>query len=227
MKKLLVGCLVVLVLLGAGAIVTTCYFARKVNQSIIQPMKSAAGELAQLGEIPKLEAEIRNTAPFSPPESGEFTEAQLRKLTDVQAKIRTTLGDRVKAMESKYKELFEKKGDAGIQDAPDLIRAYRDLAAAWLDGKKAQVAALNDAGLSLAEYHWIRGQAYAALGLPVMEVDVSKLANQIAQQAANPNDLPTSVSGSIGPSGPETNRKLVEPVKKALEDNVGLAMFGL
>lgn len=227
MKKLLVGCLVVLVLLGAGAIVTTCYVARKVNQNIIQPMKSAAGELAQLGEVSKIEAGIKNTATFSPPASGEFTEAQLTKLTDVQGKIRAKLGDRFNEMQAKYKELFQRKSEAGITDAPELLRAYRDLAAAWLDAKKAQVAALNEAGLSLGEYRWIRGQAYAALGMPIMELDVSKLMDQIQKHSENPDDQPTSVGGSIGPSGPEANRNLVEPVKKALENNVALAMFGL
>ena len=38
---------------------------------------------------------------------------------------------------------------------------------------------------------------------------------------------PGQVLGSIGPAGPESNRKLIEPFKKQLEENLPLASFGL
>jgi hypothetical protein len=35
------------------------------------------------------------------------------------------------------------------------------------------------------------------------------------------------MGGSIGPGGPERNRKLVEPFSQQLHDNAALASFGL
>jgi hypothetical protein len=119
--------------------------------------------------------------------------------------------------------LAEKK-EATLADAPALLSAYRDLAATWLDAKRNQVEALNNANLSLEEYRWIRDQAYRALGQPFMDLDIPKIIDDakrgVSSQAAE-------LKGSIGPAGPEANRKLVEKFKKFLEDNLALASFGL
>ncbi len=93
-------------------------------------------------------------------------------------------------------------------------------------GKQAQADALNAQGLSLSEYRWIQQQASAAIGMPVMNMDVAKAIEDIkagrsAEQAGPPVTVPT------GPSGPEANKALVAPHQKALEDTAALAFFGL
>jgi hypothetical protein len=88
------------------------------------------------------------------------------------------------------------------------------------------VDALNEAGLSLEEYRWIREQAYRALGAPYVDFDVSKFVEQF--RSGGPGSIESGqISGSFGPSGPESNRTLIEPFKKQLEDNLPLASFGL
>ena len=57
---------------------------------------------------------------------------------------------------------------------PALLSAYRDMAHALIDAKRAQVEALNDVGLSLDEYRWIRSEAYRALGIPLVDVDIAQ-----------------------------------------------------
>ena len=42
-----------------------------------------------------------------------------------------------------------------------------------------------------------------------------------------PETQPGALRGSIGPTGPAANRKLVEPFRKQLESNLALASFGL
>jgi hypothetical protein len=128
------------------------------------------------------------------------------------------------ALEAKYKYFLEKK-DVGYADGPALLQAYGDLAATWIAAKRAQVDALNAAGLSLEEYRWIRDEAYRALGMAFMDLDLAKLADDARR--GEPSDMRNRLRGAMKPSGPETNRAIVAKFKKLLEENVALASFGL
>ena len=220
MKKFAIGCAIVLVigLIGAAA---ASYF-------IFNKVRSTVAEFAVLGELPEIERGVRNTSAFAPPESGELTGAQVDRLLEVQGRIRSLLGTRFGEFETKYAELTRRMDEhkGTVLDAPAVINAYRDLATLYVDAKKAQVTALNDAGMSLAEYRWVRGQAYAALGIPVVDADISTM----IQAAAAGRDGDGGAGGDQSPhasAGPESNKALVEPHRKALEDNVALGFFGL
>jgi hypothetical protein len=217
MKKLAIGCAVVLVLFGIAAAGVTYYIYRQARSMVAQ--------FAELSQVPEIERSVKVRGTFTPPSSGELTQNQLDKLLRIQTRVRERLGARAAEMEQKYKSLSDKK-EATVADLPTLIAAYRDLAAGWMDAKRAQVVALNEAGLSLDEYRWIREQAYRALGMPYMDFDVGKFADAV-RSGHNMNNEPPPLRGSLGPSGPEANRKLIEKVKKQLEDNVALASFGL
>lgn len=220
MKKFAIGCAIVLVigLIGAAA---ASYF-------IFNKVRSTVAEFAVLAELPEIERGVRNTSAFTPPESGELTEVQVGRLLEVQGRIRSLLGTRFGEFETKYAELTRRMDEhkGTVLDAPAVINAYRDLATLYVDAKKAQVTSLNDAGMSLAEYTWVRGQAYAALGVPMAAADISK----IIQAAAAGRDGDGGAGSDQSPhasAGPESNKALVEPHRKALEDNVALGFFGL
>ena len=104
------------------------------------------------------------------------------------------------------------------------MAAYRDLAASWLDAKRAQVDALNDAGFSLEEYRWVRSEVYRALDIPFVEVDFSRIAAQ-ARNGGVPEGV--RVGGAFSGPGADANKKLVERYRKLLEDNMPMAAFGL
>ena len=223
MKKLAIGCAVVLVLFGIAAAGVSYYIYRQARSMVAQ--------FAELSQVPGIERSLKFRGSYTPPASGEMTAGQVERLLRVQTKIKQRLGARFAELDQKYKTLTQKK-EATIADMPALMAAYRDLAAAWVEAKRTQVDALNEAELSLDEYRWIRDQAYRALGMPFVDLDVGKLAD--ALKGGNMNievgprtSQPGTLRGSIGPSGPEANRKLVEPFKKQLEDNVPLASFGL
>jgi hypothetical protein len=221
LKKLAIGCLVLVVLflvVGGGAMYWTY---RKVSTVV----SSTVEQFKELSSVPTLEAEVRNTSAFTAPESGELTADQVQRLVQVQDAVRQRLGARFATLNEKYKALIEKK-EATALDLPQLMAAYRDLTSSWMEAKRAQVDALNRAHFSLAEYRWVRSCAYAAVGVPFLDVDVSKVVDAI-KSGHTTIQQPASLGGGIGPSGPEHNQKIIEPFKKQLEDNVALASFGL
>ena len=215
MKKLAIGCGIALLITGICAAGVAYYVYRQVSTTVAQ--------FAELGKISDIERDVRNRVTFTPPSTEELTEAQLDKLVKVQTHVRQRLGEHIKAFETKYKALAEKK-DATLADAPAIMSAYRDLAATWMDAKRSQVEALNDANLSLDEYRWIRNQAYRALGQPFVDLDIAKIVEDAKRGVQSQGG---ALRGAIGPDGPEVNRKLVEKFKKLLEDNLALASFGL
>ena len=215
MKKLAIGCGVVLLLLFIAAAGVSYYIYRQVAPTVAQ--------FAELAKLPDIEKGVRNTTAFEPSASAELTEAQVQKLVRVQAEVRKRLGTQVAALETKYKDLLDKK-DAGPTDGPAVLRAYGDLIATWMDAKRAQVDALNLAGLSLEEYRWIRDESYRALGMAFMDLDLVKLADDAKRGSTSDVE---SLRGAMEPSGPMSNRALVAKFKKQLEENIALASFGL
>ena len=221
MKKLALGCgAVLVVLLIAGAVAT--YF-------VYNKVKSTVAELSVLGEIPAIERGVRNTAAFTPPDSGELTEAQVTRYLKVQEDVRTMLGSRLDEFKTKYAELSARldKDKGSVLDVPAMMGAYRDLAKSYVDAKKAQVEALNSAGFSLDEYRWVRQQAYAAVGMPIVDMDFAKVIDDAMAGRSPEAAGPPHLGGSIEPTGPEINKTLVAPHKKQLEDNAALSYFGL
>jgi len=217
MKKIAIGCGVIAIVVLIAAAVATYFLVGKVQSTV--------AEFSALGEIPQIERGVRNTDAFTAPATGELTEGQVTRLVTVQDQIRSLVGTRFTEFESKYKALSERMNrDRGsLFDAPAVINAYRDLAQTFVEAKRAQVTALNDAGLSLDEYRWIRTQAYAALGVPT-DFDMSRMIEDI-KQGREPQRPADGVT--VGPRGPEANKALVEPHRKSLEANAALPFFGL
>lgn len=215
MKKLAIGCAVLLVLGMIGAAGASYFAYRKVSSTF-------AG-FAELGTLPELERAVQNQRPFTPPASGEPSQAQIDRLLKIQEAVRTRLGIRADQIEHRYRRLLAKDSST-VVDLPELISAYRDLATAYVDAKRAQVDALNRASLSLQEYRWTRSRAYAALGISLLDVDVSGIVEDLKAGRQPGTQAPrlTDTSG-VSPA----LRRQVEPHRKALEANVGLAFFGL
>ena len=217
MKKLAIGCGIVVLLLGA-AIIGVGYYG-------YQKVKPTLNQIAELGELRNVERGVKVQTPFVVPESGELTAGQVDKLMKVTSRVRARLDQDMAVFQRTYRTLADKK-DATAADLPALISAYRDLAKDWMNAKREQVDALNEAGLSLDEYRWIRSAAYGALDIPFMDVDFGRIAEQVkkAGSQVTPNVL---VGGAFAGKGPASNLKLVEKYRKQLEDYVPLASFGL
>ena len=215
MKKFAIGCGIVLLVVGI-AVVGVGYWG-------YMKVKSTVAQLAELGQITDIEKGVKNTSLFTPPDSRELTASQVDKLLQVQTRVRTKLGASAAEIERSYKSLMDKK-EASFTDLPALFGAYKDLAKALVDAKRTQVEALNETGMSLAEYRWVRSETYRALGVPFVEMDFGQLAER-AKQGQTSGTL--QLNGAVGDKGPEANVKLVEKHRKAFEDYMALASFGL
>ena len=215
MKKFAIGCGVIILLFGVAGAVASYYLYRQIGGAVAQ--------LSEFAQVPDIERGVTNRRAFTPPASGALTREQVERLVRVQGRIREHLGTSITAMESRYKTLLDRE-QATVRDLPQLIGVYRDLAGTWMEAKRRQVEALNETGFSLEEYRWVREQAYAALGVPFVDVDVSRLieginSGQSPEEPARPEDEESRTS-------PE-NEGLVGAFRRQLEENVALAALGL
>ncbi|HET6578364.1 MAG TPA: hypothetical protein VFG66_08575 [Gemmatimonadales bacterium] len=215
MKQLAIGCAVLLGLGIAGGAAASYLTYRKVTSTF-------AG-FAEIGTLPELERSVRKQGSYTPPASGEPSRAQVEQVLAVQQAVRARLGTRADEFDHRYRRLLA-QDRATAADLPDLVSAYRDLAAAYVHGKRAQVDALNRAGLSLEEYRWTRAQMYAALGMPLMDIDVSRMIEDV--KAGRQPETPV-YQMTVAPTGSPVVQRLVEAHRRALEANAGLAIFGL
>ncbi len=216
MKKVLIICLVVFLLIGAAGITAGYFFVYK-------PAKQYLTAFTQLQVLPKLEAEVNNQSSYVAPKNSELTTAQVRRYLEAQQAIRTHLGQRVDQIGAKYRWLEESGNSQQRPPISELVGALKDMAGLIVDGKRAQVDALNRQQLSLSEYDWVRARVYEASGIPV------DLTFQAAIREAAAGNVPNFENRRQFNDiiVPEANRALVAPHLKQLTDSAGLALFGL
>ena len=214
MKKVLFGCLGVLVIAAIVGGVAGYYF-------VYRPARSFMAGMTQLQEVPRLNARIRNTQRFSAPPDGMLTESMVQRYVQAQRAMHDSLGARLEELDSKYEVLSKQNG--GNPSFSEGVEALRDLAGIIVDAKRAQVDALNANGFSLAEYDWVRKSVYAASDIP-MSVNFEHIVEQASSgQIPTGNSMSETVTGEV----PETNRTLVAPHAEMLKQNAALAFFGL
>ena len=109
MKKVAVGCLVIVAVLAVLGSVATYWVYRKVATTVSQ--------FAEVASVPDLERTVRNTAAFTPPASGELSKEQVDRLARVQQTVRQRLGERFSALQKQYKELMDKPRGHGVRRA--------------------------------------------------------------------------------------------------------------
>jgi hypothetical protein len=213
MKKLAIGCAVLMVL-GIAGIAAVPYVLSRISRTVTS---AAEGLVAELSSIPELERSVQRQGPYTPPPSGEPSREQVERLVEVQQAIRSRLGSRVADLERRYQRLVTRRN----HDLSDC----REYAATYLDAKRAQVDALNRAGISLDEYRWTRAQVYAALGVPLVDLDLSRIVANVKGGSGAQSGTPAYQT--TGSTTSPSVRELVEPHRGLLEKNVALASYGL
>jgi len=222
MKKILVGCLVVLVIALIGFSVAGFYAFRWARPMI----ESTANYLERARELSRLSDRITNKSPYVPPENGQLTAAQVERFVAVQTRVRDELGDRWSDIETKSAEIREKtKGDQRDLTFAEFTSVFSDLAGIYTEARRAQVNALNVQRFSDGEYTWVRRRVYEAAGMEIAGgIDMSKIEDLAREGAMKSNvtlpDLPK-------PNVPEANITLVKPHLAKIKEWVPMAFLGL
>jgi hypothetical protein len=216
MKKFAIGCGIVLLVLAVLG-VTAGYY---VYRTYVRPM---AGSIAEMSQMADIEKDVRNTSSFTAPESGELTEAMVKRFVTVQEHLQAKLGGKMDQLKSKY-ELLDKATKSEKREASftEAMGALKDLSGILLEAKRAQVEALNQNGFSVKEYEWVRGQVFAAVGIVAAGIDAKNI-ERLARQAGRSEEQATEALGEV----PEVNKTLVAPYEAKLREWAPLAFFGL
>lgn len=206
MKNFAIGCFAVL-LIAAVAGGGIAYF------KVIKPGMEMAGSFMKLGEeFESLNKQVDNTRNFAPPGDNLLDEDQLQRFLAAQQQIEQRMAGRFEELKAKYEDLESKlKADGSTAGLGDILGAYGDLGGLLIDGKRAQVEALNDHGFSLGEYAWVRDQAYRAMG------------ESIAVASFGNSGVQTEYKTTI----PQETRDMVEPHREQLMRSMVIAWWGL
>jgi hypothetical protein len=221
MKKLLVGCLVILVL-GAIVLAVGSYFLYRAASPLIEDARSYLQGMSQLDE---LERQLTNRSPYAPPSSGELTETQVQRFVRVQSHVRTQLGQRINEIEEKYKYLKANSDSSAQVSFTELLGSLRDITGVYVDARRYQVEALNKEGFSQEEYSWVRDRMFQAAGVEIgSRIDIEKLQEAIRSgtglEGINADRLPMR-------DVPAKNRELVKPYVNQMDEWLPLVFFGL
>ena len=223
MKKLLVGCLGILVL-AAVLFAVGGYILYRAASPVLD---SARNYLSNLSKISELDKEIVNQSPYSAPENSELTESQVQRFARVQDSVKQSLGQRMNEIEEKYKRF---KGNSDNHEQPsfsDMISALNELAGVFTQARRYQVEALNKEKFSQAEYSWVRDRVFQAAGKEVVSVvDLKNIGEQIRNNTGGTVDVSRAPSVPLPPV-PDKNRELVKPYLDRMDSWIPLAFFGL
>ena len=246
MKKGLIGCLVVgllVIVVGGGA----AYWF------VLRPMWSAGSAMVDnakdLAATAQADQAINNKSSFTAPADGRLTPAQVQSLVAVQTAMQAALGTDLDTLKAKYDAIeAERKAKGKDLNLQDAMGAYSDFSGFILKAKQAQVAALNQQNMSLEEYNWVRGQAYAALPFIDMPAEAfqapAQSADQLAEQAKAMASLPPETRAAMEQAqqqalaaqkamteSPEiqagrANAPLLKPYKELLVKSAGAGWVG-
>lgn len=213
MKKLLIGCSVVLLIL---ALVAGWAFWRFVWQPGSQLMGDGIAQVTEsvrqvqsLGKtttrLRELEQEIRNQAAFEPPADGLITPDQLARWLTVELTAREAIGADLKRLEEEARaEVTAPEGTVvgNAERTRAALATLGKLGEVATRGKQAQVTALNAAEMSMAEYRWIRETGIAALLAGGVSIGLDQL-GQTAAQAEQARKVLEEAQRTLGAVAPE------------------------
>lgn len=216
MKKILVGCLVIVVI-GAIGLATAGYFAYRAASPWFQ---KASDYVSALKALPDLEQKIDDKSSFSAPQSGELTPRQVERFARVQERVRQGLGARVEEIEKKHASLKS----AEPPSPTEALSAMADLFGLFIDARRYQVDALNAEQFSQSEYDWVRVRVYAAAGMHLTSAFDLRKIEEMARSGQS--QIGMSPNFQI-PEPPARNRELVKPYMDNMDQWLPLAFFGL
>lgn len=215
MKKLLIGCLII-VLIGAVGAAIAAYFAYRAASPYIQ---QATNYVSALKALPELDERLAIETAFEGPASGELTAGQVERFARVQQRVRNGLGARVGEIDRKHQRLR-----ASEPSPAEALSLLSDMVGLFVDARGLQVDALNAEKFSQSEYDWVRQRVFAAAGLEIpADFDLRKIEAMVRSGQSQVGLSPTFEIQDV----PEQNRELVRRHLADMDKWMPLAFFGL
>jgi len=222
MKKILGGCLIVLVIAIVGFGVAGYYAYRAAR-----PMfDNATGYVARARELSALSDQVRNQSPFTPPAAGELTVSQVERFLAVQGRVRSELGDRwtefERTAESVKQKVESKQAEWSFSELTAMASNFMGI---YTEARKVHVNALNIHRFSDEEFSWVRRRVYEAAGMELAgSFDTSAIESLMRDGAAKTG---VTVPDLALPKVPEVNIALVKPHAAKLKEWLPMAVLGL
>lgn len=224
MKSVLIGCAVVLLVVLIGGGILFYQFIWKPGAAVFgegaQRVSETVQGVRELGNIAEqlaaLDAQIVNQGPWAAPADGLIEPEQLARWLNVELAINQTMQTELAALRGGGQSPSEGGGSVA-QSAAQVraaVAAISQLGQLRLDAKIAQVAALNAADMSLAEYVWVRQTGIAALVRGGMSVGLSSL-QLTPEQSAQMSQMMGQAQRSLEQLPPEL-RGLLEQVRPGI-----------
>lgn len=224
MRKFVAGCLAggLLLVAVAGGL---AYLAWDVIRPVVTTVTEVTDGVKRLGEVTDLDEALTARGPFTAPERGELTEAQVARFIRVQTAVREVVGTRMQRFADTYRALGRAPdGTERVPSLSDLLGGLSGLSDVYLEAWRAQVAAMNAEGFSRDEFAWVRLRVYQAAGLDAVRYDARDLERVFESVARGVQlEVPTVTL----PDAPAVNKALVKPHLELMRQWVPLAVFGL
>ncbi len=222
MKKILGGCLVVVIVAAIGLGVAAFYAYRAMRPVI----DNASNYMDKARIVERMGATIVNKAPYAEPANGELTREQVERFLAVQTRVRDELGDKWSEVEKKSAAI-RARAEQGSTDwtLTEFTQVFSEIANIWIDARKAQVNALNIHKFSESEYQWVRRRVYEAAGVHLAgNMDLSMIEGLARDTTAKTGmELPQVDLPSI----PGKNVELVKPHAAKVKEWIPMAALGL
>jgi hypothetical protein len=215
MKKLAIGCGVIVLVLGVG---TTVMFYVAASKA-----RSYLRESGVLESIETLGKGVTNTAPFTPPANGQLTDDMIKRFVSVHETIVAKLGGRFNEIAAMQQEMMRREqAEHRKSTSAEDVKNVSAMMGFILQAQGAWVEGLNQQRFSMDEYGWVRGRVYSAAGLNLVELGGRNVQEMMTQG----NVVTRPVAGSSDPVS-KHDQQLVAPYIPKLKESAALAFFGL
>jgi hypothetical protein len=211
MKKVLIGCGVVSLLLLVGGGIAAYYLVVKPTMEVAGgAIDSAREAVAKVGAAAQtieamraLESEVTAPGEYTAPADGALEQVQVERFLAVHQAVIDRLGPERERIAQAVDTAPAQGEVAAIAGSFAALAGLGDIG---LAAKRAQVDALNAQGLSLAEYRWIRQAGIEALIAGGIELSVGAggaRAGEMIRQAQQAAAQAAAAARALGQALPE------------------------
>lgn len=217
MKKLAIGCGVIVLVLGVGASVAFYVIAHKAS--------SYLRESGVVDSLQSLSKGVVNQSPFTPPADGELTDGMMKRFAAVQESMSAKMGARFNQIAAMQDDMLRRQRVEHRQSTPgEDAKNLTTMMGFVVQAQGAWIDALNEQRFSMDEYEWVRGRVYTAAGQHVVKLGTRNLAQALAEGGSA---APPIAAVATGDAATEHNQQIIKPYLPRMKDWAVLAFFGL